>query len=90
MSRELEALHNLYARASVHCPIDEISIILDELHIIKNVLKALKIIKEKRVDVGWLISCENIEQYNNVIGTATHKLLTQKEFNLLKEILLWD
>ena len=54
----------------------------------KKQLKALAIIKEKRVDVGWLISCENIGQYNNVIGTATHKLLTQEEYDLLKEVLL--
>lgn len=54
---------------------------------IEKKLKALEIIKEKRVDVGWLISCENIKQYNGVIGTATHKLLTQEEYDLLKEVL---
>ena len=32
MNKELKALHNLYARASVYCPIDEVGIILDELH----------------------------------------------------------
>lgn len=58
------------------------------IEIVEKREKALEIIKEKRVDVGWLINCENIEQYNNVIGTATHKLLTKKEYNLLKEVLL--
>lgn len=56
--------------------------------VLEKHLKALEIIKEKRVDVGWLISCENIKQYNGVIGTATHRLLTQEEYELLKEVLL--
>ena len=58
-------------------------------------LKALEIIKEKSVDVGFLQflkSCSN-ERYNNYIiehaWTKNTKKLTQEEYDLLKEVLEW-
>ena len=59
-------------------------------------LKALEIIKEKRVDVSWLMKCfgfiensineEECEYYNNNYEAYRNsKSLTQEEYNLLKE-----
>ncbi len=56
-------------------------------------LKALEIIKEKRVDVALLILCENAEDYNFQISlinedNENYKELTQEEYELLVEVLL--
>jgi len=63
--------------------------VLQEVHkdfIDKNIkkLKALEIIKEKRVNVRFLISCKTLKEYNDVISDH----LTQEEYDLLKEVLL--
>ena len=51
-------------------------------------VKAFDVIKEKRVDVNWLLQCfthtKELESYNQ---DRRHKL-TQEEFELLKEVLL--
>ena len=47
-------------------------------------LKALEIIKEKRVNVEWLLETESVEEYNESLYID----LTQEEYDLLKEILL--
>lgn len=54
MNKELkQALNNLYGRASVHCPIEELPIILNDFKTLENGIKdtekykeALKILKE--------------------------------------------
>ena len=55
---------------------------------IKKKLKALKIIKEKSVDVNWLLQCfthtKELENYNQ---DRRHKI-TEKEYDLLKEVLV--
>ena len=48
--------------------------------------KALEIIKDKRVDIGWLIRSENCSKYN--LGVGTNQRLNTTEYNLLKEVLL--
>ena len=53
-------------------------------NIIKKELKALEIIKEKRVNVRFLISCKTLKEYNDVISDH----LTKEEYDLLKEVLL--
>ena len=50
-------------------------------------LKALEIIKEKRVNVQELYYSDNVEEYNEHISHS-EKPLTQAEFDLLKEVLL--
>ena len=50
-------------------------------------LKALEIIKEKRVNVDLFYYSKNLEDYNRNI-TTNNRLLTQTEFDLLKEVLL--
>lgn len=51
-------------------------------------LKALEIIKEKRTDVGYLMSCNFLCDYNDCDETPYDKPLTQEEYDLLKEVLL--
>lgn len=50
-------------------------------------LKALEIIKEKRVNVGLLLRCATVERYNKGICYEPRHL-TKEEYNLLKEVLL--
>ena len=60
---------------------------LKELANTENKLKALEIIKNKRVNILWFIICNNINEYNNNVHWENAQL-TQEEFNLLKEVLL--
>ena len=82
MSKGLEALHNL---------LDRLEIVFIETHstkdlqIIEKELLALEIIKEKRVDIGWLIRSENCSKYN--LGVGSSQALKKEEYNLLKEVL---
>lgn len=48
-------------------------------------LKALEIIKEKKVNVNCIISGWSLGKYNSY---KSHIKLTQKEYDLLKEVLL--
>lgn len=50
-------------------------------------LKALEIIKEKKVNVGLLLRCATVERYNKGICYEPRHLI-QEEFDLLKEVLL--
>ena len=58
----------------------------DEKEIIRKELKALEIIKEKRVDIGWLIRSEKYSKYN--LGVGSSQALKKQEYDLLKEVLL--
>jgi hypothetical protein len=50
--------------------------------------KALEIIKEKGIDVGFLKTCKDVKEYNYYcFDEETNKTLTTEEFNLIKEIL---
>ena len=48
-------------------------------------IKALEIIKEKRVDIGWLIRSQNYSKYN--LGVGSSQALKKNEYDLLKEVL---
>ena len=56
-----------------------------ELETIEKELKALEIIKEKRVDIGWLIRSKNCSKYN--LGVGESQALKKTEYDLLKEVL---
>jgi len=61
-----------------------------ELNENERKLKALEIIKEKRVDVCLLISCIydfDLDYYNSCMCNK-ERCLTQEEYDLLKEVLL--
>ena len=53
------------------------------------IFKALEIIKQKGVDVGFLKVCETLEEYSYGCCHCKvfNKKLTEEEFNLLKEVL---
>lgn len=59
--------------------------------IIWKSLKALEIIKEKKIiDIKWLKSSRNYKEYNSKILDVYNDItsfLTEEEFNLLKEAL---
>ena len=94
MSKELEALEcivvDLTPIAKEHNK--------EEIEQLKKSLEALEIIKEKRVYVRYLQLCENLRQYNNFVemnwscrkeAEYHHdEILTQEEYDLLKEVLL--
>lgn len=52
----------------------------------QNKLKALEIIKKKRVNLEYLKCCETYEQYCLICSYANE--IDQEEYNLLKEVLL--
>ena len=54
----------------------------------KNKLKALEIIREKRVDVGWLLEVDfDLERYNRHIAPFHRYDLNMMEIKILKEVL---
>ena len=64
--------------------------------LVEKSLKALEIIKEKRVDLPYLRCCiednQSVYRYNEYIRNKTmdydhEEELTEEEFNLLKEVL---
>lgn len=64
--------------------------------IIEKELKALEIIKNKKVDIHTLyrdsdIIGDTFDYYNNTMlfNRGTQYELTQEEYDLLKEVLLW-
>lgn len=65
-----------------------------QFEVIETALKALEIIKKKNVNVGYLLICDDYEEYlddfNDRQGEGnlpSFELLTQEEYNLLKEVL---
>ena len=66
----------------------------NRMKIVETALKALEIIKKKRVDVLELSVCANYETYLsffkrwNFHGEYDNFILTQEEYDLLKEVLL--
>ena len=57
------------------------------------IFKALEIIKQKGVDVGFFKTCQTLEEYNCLCWqdeVDVNKKLTEEEFELLKECLVND
>ena len=61
---------------------------LNAYNTIEKELKALEIIKEKDVDVGWLKRAGNLYHYNMGMSIKSYGALDQEEYDLLKEVLL--
>ena len=55
-----------------------------EYEMLKKKTKALEIIKNKKVNVKWLLNSNSYEEYNKWYDIP----LTQEEYDLLKEVLL--
>ena len=64
----------------------EIDIWQEHADIVEKELKALEIIKEKKVNVELLHITRSSEEYNNEIMPYGNLPLIQEEFDLLKEI----
>lgn len=71
---------------------------LDCLQVMEKSLKALEIIKEKRVDLLYLRCCiednQSVERYNEYIRNKTmdydhEQEITKEEFELLRSVLEW-
>ena len=57
---------------------------------IEKELRALEIMKKKKVNVVIVLYSKNLEEYNSTVGFYFSKnQLTQDEYDLLKEVLLW-
>ena len=88
MSEGLEALKDIREIFTCH-DFD----FIEKCDIIEKELKALEIIKEKKVNVSLLFNTKNHWDYNDYICRAqiylqsNSKCITQEEYNLLKEVL---
>ena len=94
MNKSLEALDELIKRYEIfsHYKISTIKswdcylYLETELKENEKKVKALEIIKEKKVDIGALMSSTLVDFYNDYyIVQLTGTELTQEEFDLLKE-----
>ena len=56
-----------------------------DFELIETALKALKIIKEKEVNVFIFLHSGDLETYNDMV--EDNRKLTQEEYDLLKEVL---
>ena len=91
MSKGLEALKCLITDL-VKFPDNSLAYAMqkDEVDTIEKELKALEIIKKKQVNIISLLSSiewYNPSHYNDSVGCPIGCELTQKEYNLLKEVL---
>lgn len=95
MTKELEALDRLYdnLKCNDYYFRGDAS---EDCNLIEKALKAFDIIKEKRVDVFYFMSCETLEEYNyecceDIYGFCEdgikRGILTQEEYDLLREVL---
>lgn len=94
MSKELEKIKKMYEYFVKNYRDLEPKLMIcekEDFDIIEKELKALEIIKNKRVDVNDLLLFVNRKAYNDyVVACDDNKLrvLTKKEYDLLKEVLL--
>lgn len=89
MSKELEALEEIRRRLINDdwlCE-DNTGVYEKEYANIEKAIKALEIIKNKKVNIDILKQVDNVELYNKCIHYLDRQL-TQEEFDLLKEVLL--
>lgn len=56
-----------------------------ECDLVEKKLKALEIIKEKGVDVIWVLETKNVEEYNDSL--CIYSDLTKEQYDFLKEVL---
>lgn len=93
MSKGLEALEELkkdltpmnFSRIE---KLDRYKVIEKALKDKEKELKALEIIKKKKVNVGDFVRCKSVEDYNEYCCYGKEETLTQEEYDLLKEELL--
>jgi len=87
--KEYEFLKNFFYKLKEKYGIDDLDYlehIVREYDNNKKKLKALEIIKEKEVYPTFLLNCKSVEEYNH---ECINKI-TQEEYDLLKEVLLYE
>lgn len=76
-----------------HCDCKNVEEFVECYDIAEKALRALKIIKEKKVEVNILEFCETCEEYNDFIKHRVwfqeEYILTQEEYELVKEVIKW-
>ena len=89
MSKELEALKRIRREAGTpyFSSLYDIDMWREDFRTIEKNLKALEIIKNKHTDIHSLIISKTLGQYNNFYVGLSIQLLTQEEYDLLKEVL---
>ena len=91
MSKGIEKLKEIQNELYGHYDFKDVSeYSKEQFSIIEKELKALEIIKEKRLDVDCLIKWLRKDDYELYHHTYLHHRedLTQEEYDLLKEVLL--
>ena len=78
MSKGLEALKELSKMVFIYGGVEQYKIIEKEL-------KALEIIKNKKINLEYLKCCETYEQYKTVCSYWNE--ITKEEYDLLKDVL---
>ena len=92
MNKGLDLIQRQQIEAIDGCPTGNVYVGLtfEELAELEKELKALTIIKEKGIILQFIKETYTVEQYNaGVFGTLV-KPLTQEEYEILKEVLLWS
>ena len=60
--------------------------VMRRLDIIEKELKAVEIIKKRKVDIDFLLYSSECWQYNMKFFSGDSRQLPQEEFNILKEV----
>ena len=85
MSKGLDALKRIKSRYNDRVCID----ILEDFDLVEKEIKALEIIKKKDIHKTMLSLTQSADEYNHFIDDVDENLqLTQKEYDLLKKVLL--
>ena len=88
MNKELQALERIKNAPTIYvgCASDIYTRYSHECKIIEKSLKALEIIKKKKVNLEYLKCCENYGQYCLICSYGNE--ITKEEYEILKEVLL--
>ena len=90
--QELKKQYNKVVRANLkigqeNCRLNEL--VKKQFNNLIKLETFVEIIKDKEVVIAILIRSNTLDDYNNN-PMFVSKLLTQEEYDLLKEVLLWD
>ena len=93
MSKELTPIEHLqfirnYEIDEDHRTLNMFYVTRTSFDIIETALKVLEIIKEKKIDLDLLKISDDLDDYNFMCDMYYKNILTQEEFDLLKEVLL--
>ena len=91
MNKGLEALAELYSYIKPGFDYQTAKAV-EDYKIIEKELKALEIIRNRCVNTyDEIFSCDTYEEYKSTYHYSQEKFnLTEEEWKLLKEVLLWD